>query len=184
MDDEKPPHRVYLDAFYMDKYEVTNRLFDKFVREKGHRTAAEREGSAYTYTEAGKWESVTGANWRQPEGGTTVLATGRAEHPVVSISWEDADAYCRWAGKRCQFLPFTCFRLPFCFNSCLYFISTFFGIAQHLAPFFSFRKLILYLFWNFFSICNSFLHFLDLGFKQVSSEPSHNLLSVENSGCE
>jgi len=48
----------------------------------------------------GAWKDITGATWRQPEGGATVFASNRAEHPVVAVSWEDANAYCRWFGKR------------------------------------------------------------------------------------
>ena len=54
-DREIPRHQVYLDAFYIDKYEVTNAHFQQFVQVTGHRTQAEREGSGYVYTEE-KWE--------------------------------------------------------------------------------------------------------------------------------
>ena len=84
----------------MDKYEVTNKLFQKFVRETGYETTAEKEGRAAAVTSGGEWEVIPGANWRKPEGGETVFESNREEHPVVSISWYDADAYCRWADKR------------------------------------------------------------------------------------
>jgi formylglycine-generating enzyme required for sulfatase activity len=71
-DNEKPPHRVYLDAYAVDKYEVTNALYKRFMDATG------RAAPAY-WTDA-KWNGAT--------------------QPVVGVSWHDADAYCRWAGKR------------------------------------------------------------------------------------
>jgi len=97
---ETPRHRVALDAFYLDKYEVTNELFERFVRATGHQTTAEREGKAFAFVEGKGWQEVSGANWRQPEADTVVFASNRTNHPVVSVSWEDAEAYCRWARKR------------------------------------------------------------------------------------
>ena len=45
------------------------------------------------------WRWTPGASWRAPEGPRSSLA-GRAQHPVVHLAWEDAAAFCRWAGKR------------------------------------------------------------------------------------
>ena len=94
----KPRHQVYLDAFYIDKYEVTNARFQQFVQVTGQRTQAEREGSGYVY-KGDKFELVNGANWRAPQGPGSSIA-GLEQHPVVQVSQEDAKAYCTWAGKR------------------------------------------------------------------------------------
>jgi formylglycine-generating enzyme required for sulfatase activity len=97
---EQPRHRVAIDTLYLDRYEVNNRLFEKFVQATGHRTTAEREGNARAYVKGKGWETVNGASWRQPEGEATVFVSNRREHPVVAVSWEDATTYCRHYGKR------------------------------------------------------------------------------------
>lgn len=97
---ELPQHKVRIDAFYMDKHEVTNRLFQQFVQQTGYRTTAEQKGSAWAFVESKGWEDVKGTSWRKPEAGATIFESNRAEHPVVVVSWDDAEAYCRWAGQR------------------------------------------------------------------------------------
>ncbi|WP_447974309.1 caspase family protein [Nitrospira sp. Kam-Ns4a] len=66
---ELPRHRVTLDAFYLDVYEVTNRLFERFVSATGYQTTAERESTAVAFVGGKGWQEVRGASWRQPEGG-------------------------------------------------------------------------------------------------------------------
>jgi len=77
-DDEKPAHTVTLEAFEIDMFEVTNADFARFVEETGYQTEAEKAGEA---------------GWR-------AYAEGKNNHPVVKVTWNDADAYCQWAGKR------------------------------------------------------------------------------------
>jgi len=96
---EIPKHRVFLEVFYIDKYEVTNARFQQFVQATGYRTDPERDGGGSVFTN-GKWESLnTGETWRTPLGPGSSI-DGLAEHPVVQVTWRDARAYCKWAGKR------------------------------------------------------------------------------------
>jgi formylglycine-generating enzyme required for sulfatase activity len=97
--DEMPQHRVFLEAFYIDRYEVTNARFQQFVQVTGYRTQAEREGGGKIRTGEKTWVQVPDATWRAPRGKGSSIARLEA-HPVVQVSWHDAKAYCTWAGKR------------------------------------------------------------------------------------
>jgi formylglycine-generating enzyme required for sulfatase activity len=97
--DEIPRHRVFLEAFYMDKYEVTNARFQQFVQATGYQTQAENKGGGKIRTGAKTWAQVPDATWRAPQGQGSSIA-GLEAHPVVQVSWHDATAYCTWAGKR------------------------------------------------------------------------------------
>ncbi|XP_073900382.1 formylglycine-generating enzyme isoform X2 [Castor canadensis] len=114
-DGEAPARRVTIDAFYMDAYEVSNAEFEKFVNATGYLTEAEKFGDSFVFegmlseqvktdiqqavAAAPWWLPVKGANWKHPEGpDSTVLH--RPDHPVLHVSWNDAVAYCTWAGKR------------------------------------------------------------------------------------
>ena len=72
--DDFPAHKVTLDAFYMDKYEVTNQDFSKFLDAKGGTRP-----------------------WHWPHG---KIPQGEEKLPVYNVDWFQAEAYCGWAGKR------------------------------------------------------------------------------------
>ncbi len=99
-DDEKIIHEVELDAFLIDRHEVTNRQFSGFVAATGHRTRSEKDGFCWSYIR-GKtaFEALEGADWRHPQGPGSSI-TDLQDHPVVCVSWHDAAAYAAWAGKR------------------------------------------------------------------------------------
>jgi formylglycine-generating enzyme len=113
-DGETPVHPVRLEPFHIDETAVTNAQFATFVKDTGHITDAERYGSSAVFhlvvaaanadilgNAAGApwWINVRGAHWRRPEGARSDI-TDRQNHPVVHVSWNDAAAYARWAGKR------------------------------------------------------------------------------------
>jgi eukaryotic-like serine/threonine-protein kinase len=95
-EDAEPVHTVALDAFWLDQTEVSVAQFRQFVAAADHETTAEESGSSWAYTDDG-WEWVEGADWAHPQG---PASQAEDDHPVVHISWHDADAYCAWAGGR------------------------------------------------------------------------------------
>ena len=122
--DAQPWHRVTVDGFWMDKTEVTNDRFSKFVKATKYVTLAERTPRAEDFPGAPPenlvagsvvftppdhsvklnnhfqwWNYVKGANWRHPEGPQSSIKD-RENYPVVHIAYEDALAYAKWAGKR------------------------------------------------------------------------------------
>ena len=115
-DGEGPVRRVTIDPFYIDIHPITNRQFSEFVGESGYRTEAGRFGWSFVFhkqlprgkygepaddTVAGHewWCKVSGADWRHPEGPDSDVGE-REDYPATHVSWKDAAAYCRWAGKR------------------------------------------------------------------------------------
>jgi len=80
-------------GFAIDRTEVTIGAFARFVDATGTKTRAEREGGGHVY--AAGWERKPGWNWRAPYG-----APGAPDEPAVHVTFEEARAYCAWAGKR------------------------------------------------------------------------------------
>lgn len=114
-DGEAPARRARVNEFYIDKYAVSNAEMREFVRATQHKTDAERfqwdfvfhafvsEELRATVKEtlpgAEWWLPVPRAHWRMPFGRGSGIKR-RMSHPAVHISWNDARAFCRWAGKR------------------------------------------------------------------------------------
>ena len=121
--EERPVHEVKVDGLWMDRSEVTNEQFARFVAETSYVTLAERAPKAEDFpgappenlvagsmvflkrtgpvdlrNYANWWAWVPGANWRHPKGPDSSLE-GLAQHPVVHVAYEDVEAFARWAGK-------------------------------------------------------------------------------------
>jgi len=96
--DERPPHNVTLDEFWLDQTEVSNVRFAAFVADTGYQTAAEAQGWGYIF-DGGNWDVANGANWQHPQGPGSDIS-GMDDYPVVQISRDDAAAFCDWAGGR------------------------------------------------------------------------------------
>ncbi|MCI0554543.1 MAG: formylglycine-generating enzyme family protein, partial [Anaerolineae bacterium] len=95
---EQPVHEVYVNDFYMGKYEVTVGDFRKFVNATGYRTEAEQGDGAYVWT-GSSWEKKSDANWKNP------YFAQSDDHPVVCVSWNDAVAYCNWLSGQENLTP-------------------------------------------------------------------------------
>lgn len=114
-DGEGPARRVTLSPFRIAATTVTNAQFSAFVRATGYITQAEEAGSSFVFylqvppalratirqVPSGLpwWLEVAHACWQRPEGPGSHVRE-RMEHPVVHVSWHDAQAYCAWAGGR------------------------------------------------------------------------------------
>jgi len=112
VDGEAPMRKVSIGSFLIDPHAVTNRWFEKFVRATGYKTDAEQHGWSVVFqshvpdtvglprvSHAQWWVRVDGACWSKPSGSNSTL-DGLENHPVTHISWNDANAFAKWAGGR------------------------------------------------------------------------------------
>lgn len=122
--DERPVHEREIESFWIDRYEVTNEAFARFVDDTGYLTVAERDLDASAFAGAdpadlvpgamvfsptsgpvdlrdwrGWWRWTPGAFWRRPFGPASSIVD-RMQHPVVHVAFEDAVSYADWAGQR------------------------------------------------------------------------------------
>lgn len=121
--EERYAHSVRVDSFWIDRHEVTNAQFRKFVEATGYVTRAERGVDSKTHPELSAevlvpgsvvfispasltrggsltqwWQYIPGADWRHPTGPDSSIE-GKDDHPVVHVAYEDAEAYAKWRGR-------------------------------------------------------------------------------------
>ncbi|MCL4130689.1 UNVERIFIED_CONTAM: hypothetical protein GTU68_014468 [Idotea baltica] len=113
-DGEGPVRRKKVKPFQIGATTVTNAEFQKFVEATGYVTEAERFGWSFVFHTLVDpndssarpvpgldwWRIVDGANWRDINGHGSENKTWQSDHPVVQVSWDDAQAYATWVGGR------------------------------------------------------------------------------------
>ena len=104
--DDETQHQVKVSEFYLCKYAVTLAEFKKFIDESEYKTDAEKLNSSRVW-DGKEWQDKAGINWMHGVSGKE-RQTDEYNHPVLHVSWNDANAYCKWwsakTGKK--------FRLP------------------------------------------------------------------------
>lgn len=88
-ENDERPHQVRVKDYRLGKYEVTLGQFRRFAEATGYRTDAERGDGCSVWTT--EWKPQAGTNWKNPD-----FPQGNENHPVVCVSWNDAQAYVKW----------------------------------------------------------------------------------------
>lgn len=107
--DEAPAKKLQLTGFWMDKYEVSNRDYQKFVSDTGYTTFSETMGDSLVFESPSQnhemrmgaldwWNLVKTASWQKPQGPDSTIHD-KEDHPVVHVNHQDATEYCKWLGK-------------------------------------------------------------------------------------
>jgi serine/threonine-protein kinase len=97
---DAPQRNIYLDEYWIDRTEVTVAQFAQFVNATGYRTTAETQGWSWTFVPSiNNFTQTYGRDWLHPQG-VLISVDEYGQHPVVHVSWNDAAAYCAWAGRR------------------------------------------------------------------------------------
>jgi len=107
---------VEIADFYLDKMQVSNADFEEFTKATSYLTEAEKFGDSFVFqmflseevkdaykdfrvAAAPWWYKINGSSWKHPEGPDSSIES-RMNHPVIHVSWRDANAYCLWRNKR------------------------------------------------------------------------------------
>jgi sulfatase modifying factor 1 len=98
LDTEQPECQVRVSQFRIARIPITTAQFTAFVQATGYRTAAEQAGWAWTWQDE-SWRLTRGADWLHPAGPHSSVKD-LSRWPVTQASWNDAQAFCRWAGVR------------------------------------------------------------------------------------
>lgn len=95
--DALPQHTCRTQGFYIDRHLVTNQQFSLFVSETGYKSELEERGKGPIWVH-GEWEMIPGVCWKAPFG--KGISQEYLRHPVVLVTWKDAEAYAHWLGRR------------------------------------------------------------------------------------
>ncbi len=95
--DATPIHRVNVPSFHIGAKEVTVKEFSVFINSTNYQTSADKNGGSYI-RKGNSLEKRKGVNWKYDEKGN-IRPQSDYNHPVIHVSWNDAQAYCKWLSQ-------------------------------------------------------------------------------------